>query len=103
MGERPRSRRLAAPRIGAGARPVRAADHQHPGEHVVQGLPAPVEQRKQQDQLAGHRDRDIEQRGMRQRLQKHRTLAVPGMQLEIEGAHPEGRHVPAADQQRVIE
>jgi len=65
--------------------------HYRAGEQVVQGALVPAEQRNQQDQRAGHTDRDIEQCSLRERLQKARALSRHRAKLDIEEPHTQSR------------
>src|SRR3974390_2203350 len=53
-------------------------------ERVMQHAPAPVEQHEQQDQRASRADHDVEESGLRQRLQEPWTFAGYRAQFDIE-------------------
>lgn len=62
----------------------KGAYHHSVGQHLMKSAPAPVEQYEQQGQRASRADRDVEESGLRQRLQEPWTFAGYRAQFDIE-------------------
>ena len=69
----------------------KGAYHHSVGQHLMKSAPAPVEQHEQQGQRASRSDRDVEESGLRQRLQEPWPFAGYRAQFGIESTAFPGR------------
>jgi hypothetical protein len=68
----------------------------------MKSAPAPVEQHEQPGQRASRADRDVEESGLRQRLQEPWTFAGYRAQFGIESTAFPGRRARAAQQRAAL-